>query len=1581
MSTHHPSFGTSSGIGSVFKSLTKSFKQTSTKNVPVSINPVVVGGDENLQHLINQIISKSSSSSSQLKALRMLTRSIQKYSISSVQEIWYIVRHFCDIKQPPEIRRQALQLCIACMEKDDNSVGTKTRYFVDIYNYCRLSDSDSDFDPDFDLFLSAMAKLTHGGTDIHDLIILEDAGNFLKWIDTILIVICRMSEQGKLDDAQTSKNKLENLEQAERALNFINECIIQSAPVLGDRACNGIADKLVKFKIDTKNDTKNNNNDSSSSTINACVVDIIFTISKNCLVESQVKLQVLRYFCTLYGQCQSRHDSLAKRIVEAVEFLCLHPGHTCVPTVLLDQMVDAGANCRVGTPNSKDFYCCSGSIFLTQQLYIMMVVRREQMFKLPHFSYLNALKSVLMLGHPQLNKKILQSLAMAFKKDEYETNFGVSPLQSMERLFPFQVWYVEGHSLYDVLKLVKVDDEEDAKNLTTLCDSLIRLFESSEISTPRDTLINFLLGCSKHLSQMAALFVLDSCDEDKSCSLLNPLWKEASFDLLNNFYYRKDCVSVQVRVKSIEVLINAHETSRLVYGSDQINHELLIDVLRKSIDEKDEKVLEVLSKLTYLLFTKAPAKTFEKLVTIFIPQFAPKSQTPKNEVLMSRGFVTSVNTPVTLPPKMSMMSSMSDCSEFLCRFADSLCRAFVEANPERSKMCYDAIMKIANNSVDGQVLLIIAKCLVRLRVTNEDYLYFVRPSDMSGLASAFKRDSPVKSPGQMWAYPEEVSCVTEQFLDKPRQCLRVEGRNISSKVHITGVQYLDIRKWFKIVLFIFENFVDWEVYSYVWAHFCAQLSNMRLFINYDAEIVALKSIVCNQLKLNLPSQLTFPANETITKGDLQVAFVRTFSALIGYHDKFSKNDEDEIIDSLIFGLSSWDKTAIPCINILTICCFEIPLSVKKFLGLILTKLQTRVTSVNASTHTLEFLMALIHLPILTSSFTIEEYKRVFGIAIKYVEYARDMESRNDDVSSHPNSPHSRSNGVQLHGIDAVVENAPSTRQSSSGVSPILLQYIKLLSYNVLCSWFLRIEMGSRKKVSAFLIKSLISCDEKDVDTNGSKMISDESIGLLDFITRFTYSDYPLKFINSSSSSSKRSNDGMGSSSKTSLNRWVVGTSVVAIETDVHSGDTEIMIRKPTGVSRLFVQLDHGNNVGKEAAVGPNYYLLQLFDSKVKPTPIIEDSTILRGLSVLDRIPSVEFHKAGIIYVGKGQTTENEVLLNRIGSADYQEFLRSIGDLTELEGNRTLYCGGLDTDNNVDGKYTRFWRDQLTQIVFHIATMMEMKQDQQQVEAVSKNEPQFHDVAASIERQKQVDLKKRHIGNNFVNIYFDESGSQDFNFNLIKSQFNFLNIVISPCTVSQKYDSPDMSTGGSPGHVRKFFRIKTYRRSGVPAVFSTSHFKLVSQDQLPTIVRNLVMLADQFANVWHNSSGEFKYTSNWAQRVKQLRIINTRALANYEKLKKDTLAESQVSKANQAYKNKQDLTRSFLEQLDGNALADDEADNHEFDFDFDFNLNLNSNFSNQPVPGLQRDAERGQEAKADSDFSSLYNAVEFNSFTS
>ncbi|KAH6599186.1 hypothetical protein BASA50_003214 [Batrachochytrium salamandrivorans] len=164
-------------------------------------------------------------------------------------------------------------------------------------------------------------------------------------------------------------------------------------------------------------------------------------------------------------------------------------------------------------------------------------------------------------------------------------------------------------------------------------------------------------------------------------------------------------------------------------------------------------------------------------------------------------------------------------------------------------------------------------------------------------------------------------------------------------------------------------------------------------------------------------------------------------------------------------------------------------------------------------------------------------------------------------------------------------------------------------------------------------------------------------------------------------------------------------------------------------------------------------------SPLRPLP--NTDAITRAIAVLDRTPVIELHKIGIIYVAPGQSTESEILSNVYGSRVYAYFLHLLGRLFRLARCRDVYTGGLDTSPDaLDGEYGLCSADdqRLAQVIYHVITLMPNRD---------------YDPACT--------GKKRHIGNDFVSIVWNEGGvyKQD----TIPGQFNFFSVVIEPLSLS------------------------------------------------------------------------------------------------------------------------------------------------------------------------------------------------------
>lgn len=159
-------------------------------------------------------------------------------------------------------------------------------------------------------------------------------------------------------------------------------------------------------------------------------------------------------------------------------------------------------------------------------------------------------------------------------------------------------------------------------------------------------------------------------------------------------------------------------------------------------------------------------------------------------------------------------------------------------------------------------------------------------------------------------------------------------------------------------------------------------------------------------------------------------------------------------------------------------------------------------------------------------------------------------------------------------------------------------------------------------------------------------------------------------------------------------------------------------------------------------------------------PILIGSNNLKAVTLLDLIPPFETHKIGVLYVGPGQcNNEVEMLRNRHGSLRYTEFLRSLGTLVALrDAKKHNLFVNMDA-NGGDGKFTYIWQDDIVQVTFHVATLMPNRE----------SDPNCNE-------------KKKHIGNDFVSIVYNESG-EEYNPNTIKGQFNNACVVVQPLELS------------------------------------------------------------------------------------------------------------------------------------------------------------------------------------------------------
>jgi hypothetical protein len=189
---------------------------------------------------------------------------------------------------------------------------------------------------------------------------------------------------------------------------------------------------------------------------------------------------------------------------------------------------------------------------------------------------------------------------------------------------------------------------------------------------------------------------------------------------------------------------------------------------------------------------------------------------------------------------------------------------------------------------------------------------------------------------------------------------------------------------------------------------------------------------------------------------------------------------------------------------------------------------------------------------------------------------------------------------------------------------------------------------------------------------------------------------------------------------------------------------------------------------KDKTLDPSFFLCQVgglpqfgyTQDEQLPILLPADDSTTRAISVLDRTPVLDLHKIGVLYRGHDQVTEIDMLSNAYGSKAYSCFLEHLGTWFKLDGNLQVYSGGLDTSSEkMDGEMVLAHVEQLTQCVFHVTTLMPTR-----------------------ESDPQCTFKKRHIGNDFVNIIWNENNlGSKYTMDTLEGQFNFMAILVEPLT--------------------------------------------------------------------------------------------------------------------------------------------------------------------------------------------------------
>lgn len=1012
-----------------------------------------------------------------------------------------------------------------------------------------------------------------------------------------------------------------------------------------------------------------------------------------------------------------------------------------------------------------------------------------------------------------------------------------------------------------------------------------------------------LRAVHKHLSPSQSDLLFGVYDLERICHPGQIKWELCCRELVSDFIVARD-KSAEIRIRALRTLKDAYKADEAPQLFDDAA--LLTSLLNELASERSYSFLESL----VLFLVDASTRCNDESFNVIVAALSVKMNADRN--------ITDSSSPTTPhPPSPSRFVSHPEYSEPSLShiMSTGLVRIFLrslDTYPLRAGIVFERLVDIARSAefpTDSRLTAI--KLLFRLRCDSAGSIYVVSATenyfllavlcrtaeltsrssvsedssterliknDEGGASSSIGRLSlkdsttgalPLSSvrgstqPRSMrltpplWTYAEVKGL--PETPPSPLASRTVAYSDVNSaEQEAQGIPIvtLKLNLWLEAVISLFQREKDWDVYSYVLAHLSSQLMNRDLFHGAVPQIKLLRSVLCEQIK---NESFHEPLGVTgVKKADVAICILDSLTMLISFHHHFAKSEQDELVRAFMLGIGSWEGTARGCIHALSVCCHEIPLSVTKSLNAILDKMSKIITQSQVAVHILEFLALLARLPDVYVNLRDEEIRTVFGICLRFIQTSREQRYKTSDPSI------SRSSSIPSRNSGSIRDLAspPFPEPSPPLIADDLSRYVYSLTYHVMIFWFLSLKIQDRINHVSWITKRLIVMGDQGKDS-----IEEQSQVFIDFMQRVAFSDLgdTIPFDKFPPS------DADGPVSKKS---WVVGMSIITVETAGESGLSQITKRQASGTTYAIYQQrtapshphqtppSSGPHSGSDrantrTAVLPSHVLLQMTTtafptlSSMQPYPLPEDDVTRRALSTFDRNDIVDGHKIGVIYVNEGQSEEAQILANTSGSSDYDFFLSGLGTKVSIKDAK-FNTQGLHSET--DGEFTYAWRDRVTEIVYHVATMM----------------------PTNLETDPQCVHKKRHIGNDFVNIIFNNSNTP-FDFDTIHSQFNFVNIVISPVSrIAYPQSSSRRPSYDVPDFSQWFYVVKVLSKADFPELSAAAVPKVISGRNLAAFVRLIALNASFYSSVSSRGGGE--HVSSWQNRLREIRRLRDRILA-------------------------------------------------------------------------------------------------------
>jgi hypothetical protein len=1502
--TQTPDSKSSGGLASVFKTLTgtKSTRSPIPQSPASSISQHLNGtkllketnyGGPASYELAYEQLKFGNPLPYRLAAAQSLRHAVQDYPLSSITSIFKEGKDLIEETQPVEARIAGFELLTACVQHGSPTDPERLVYF-------RVITASSNPE-DFHLQLAALVELAKHGRDLSGFHYYAIPLLTLWLRQTFTVTTAARKQAGKYNRSIKGKAPLGEETNLALLFAFIVDIIKFSFNVASEETTGELIDVVLYICVHTP----------LSSDLKACISVIDATIIYG-EIPSNKLLDCVKVLCSIHCLVEDVQPEAWRTISN----LCRsHNGQTTV-RILLDILRSPLPEDAKEKQTIREF---RGALSVLEKLFSKDGQNGYPL--IPFTLLMEALTHVVNVEHAKVETDILRLILSLFNSDDEEIMENVIK-EDWSVMFKVVVKCSQraletsdGRAITNRTRFAapaskaELAEQNYATNVAyTLYSLIIRIEElliksNSGEFIQRDDCLSFFVNVHPHLPESCARLVIDYYMEYRYCYPSDLDWQR-NIKLILEAFFADRTQPTQIRLHALQAVTEVYEVVEMM--DQQENPETMqmfvAAILEDIGEEKDIVILQEVVAFSVAVAETADDSLFAYVVDAIGGNItSDRLQSPLGSPPSSRhGLIgTSRRTSSTASNHLTQTPSNVVTKGLVQIFMRTM-----EKSATKALRVFNELLGIAkSHECETDARISAMKVLFRLRADWAYRLFLTPYTESEGLAASLYRTQPslarkqaadeaaqhqnrssriedgnvsrrsisfgqgplqsrpagqtlrsssgvnrtLQRNHQMWMSPD-LDALPEPASSKACSLLCSFNGSVEDdrrELVITNCVPLEINIYLDTIIELLQNGCDWEIYSYILVHLASQLSNQALFKSAIPQIQTLRNTLCDQIKNSTYHEP--PLSSGLRKADVAICLFQILTMVMSYHEHFSRPEEDEIVRTFLLGVGA-DRAAKCCIHALSISCHELPASTSKALVTILQKMSTIITQSHVAVHILEFLACLARLPDLYINFREEEYKTIFMMCFRYLQYVRDQPLK--ETANRVSFPNGRNSGVSMDSSRNLAESIAAESNFQPNTSDDLPQYVFALAYHVIIFWFLSLKLTDRAGQVGWIAKNLVS-----TDANGKEKIDEQAQVTLDFMQRVAYAD-----VDESASDPTFTPERFGEILK---KRWIVGQSIVTVEQATRGGWAQITKRQPSGTSCYIIREKftrpppHQTQLTTDSmrdtrhsdanVVLPSHLLLQLTASipqaseSFRPIPLPLDDTMRRAIAAFDRNFTVDGHKVGVIYIGENQTQEAEILSNIIGSSDYTNFLSGLGTLTKLKGAK-FNTQGLDRQADSDGEYAFCWRDRVTEIVFHVTTQM----------------------PTNLKDDPQCIKKKSHIGNDFVNIIFNNSG-HPFRFDTFPSDFNYVNIVITPESRAS-FVATRMRKGSDIKSA--FYKVQVMSKPGFPEISPAAETKILGLKALPGFIRLLALNASVFSLVWANREGG-EHVSPWRNRLREI----------------------------------------------------------------------------------------------------------------